>query len=297
MISADNKLNSLIVGLGIGQLYKNVFLELEYNVDTVDTDVEKNATYGNIQEVTKQYDIAVICTPNFTHEAIARNIADKCKIVLIEKPGVKDSNAWAQLVKDFPKTRFMMIKNNQYREEIELFRSQCERSNKISIQWNNSNRIPYPGSWFTTKALAYGGVSRDLIPHMLSYYCILADYSKVAPVKSDSKQHYNLSDIFSTDYGTVNSNGTYDVDDYSYIQFNNNKEWNISANWKTNLNRDNCSITFFTDTSESSYMLGLCPESAYKTMVSTAINNLNNNKFWEEQLSQDIWIHQQIENL
>ena len=43
--------------------------------------------------------------------------------------------------------------------------------------------------------------------------------------------------------------------------------------------------------------LGLCPESAYKTMVETAVKNLNNNEFWKAQYDQDIWIHEQIEKL
>ena len=43
--------------------------------------------------------------------------------------------------------------------------------------------------------------------------------------------------------------------------------------------------------------LGLCPESAYKSMVETAVKNLNNNEFWSAQFAQDIWIHEQLENL
>jgi hypothetical protein len=43
--------------------------------------------------------------------------------------------------------------------------------------------------------------------------------------------------------------------------------------------------------------LGLCPESAYKTMVETAVTNLNNDEFWNNQYQQDMWIHEQIEKL
>ena len=45
------------------------------------------------------------------------------------------------------------------------------------------------------------------------------------------------------------------------------------------------------------FELGLCPESAYKKMISTAVENLNNKEFWQKQFAQDIWIHQQIEKL
>jgi predicted dehydrogenase len=291
-------MKALIVGLGIGQLYHSVFASLGYEIDTVDSNPEKNATFKTVDNIVDEYDIAVICTPNFTHELIARTIASKCKIVLIEKPGVQDSKCWFCLVEDFPNTRFMMVKNNQYRDEIKLFKSQSEQSDRVYVRWNNANRIPQPGSWFTTKELAFGGVSRDLIPHMLSYYCALTDYTQGRKIDAIAIQNYLLSDITSTDYGTVNPNGVYDVDDFCKLEFKNgNTTWLLSANWKTNLDHDDSSISFSMRNSAVRHALGLCPESAYKTMVETAVKNLNNDEFWKKQFAQDIWIHEQIENL
>jgi len=291
-------MKALIVGMGIGQLYHSVFASLGYEIDTVDANPEKNATFKTADMVTGHYNIAVICTPNFTHELIARTIANKCQIVLVEKPGVQDSKCWFCLIEDFPSTRFMMVKNNQYRDEIKLFKSQSEQSDRVYVRWNNSNRIPQPGSWFTTKELAFGGVSRDLIPHMLSYYCALTDFTKGQKLDAVSMQNYVLSDITSTDYGTVNPDGVYDVDDFCKLEFKNgNTTWLLSANWKTNLDHDDSSISFSMRNSAVRHALGLCPESAYKTMVETAVKNLNNNEFWKKQFAQDIWIHEQIEKL
>ena len=289
---------SLIIGMGIGQLYHSVFSSLGYEVDTVDPDPEKKASFKTADEITDSYDIAVICTPNFTHELIARTIANKCKIVLIEKPGLQDSKCWFCLVEDFPDTRFMMVKNNQYRNELTVFKIQADQSDNVYIRWNNANRIPQPGSWFTTKELSFGGVSRDLIPHMLSYYCALADFTQGTKLKATAIQNYKLEDIHSTDYGTVNPEGTYDVDDFCQLEFKNgNTVWKLSANWKTNLDHDDSSIAFSMKNSAVRHELGLCPESAYKSMVETAVKNLNNTKFWSAQFAQDIWIHEQIENL
>ena len=289
---------ALVVGLGMGNLYVQELTKLGYHVDTVDTDANKNATYLSVDELNVHYDIAVICTPNFTHEPIARKIADKCNIVLIEKPGVKDSNSWANLISDFPNTRFMMIKNNQYRSSIGLFQQTSNQSDNVYIRWNNANRIPHPGSWFTTKELAFGGVSRDLLPHMLSYYCVLTDYKTGIKLKSVAKQSYELKDIHSTDYGVINPNGTYNVDDFCLLEFkNNNINWILTANWCTGLDHDDSSISFSMKNSAIRHELGLCPEEAYRNMMQTAIKNLNNDSFWKEQFEQDIWIHQQIENL
>jgi predicted dehydrogenase len=291
-------MKALIVGMGIGQLYHSVFSSLGYKIDTVDANPEKAATFINVDNITDHYDIAVICTPNFTHETIARTIAKNCKIILIEKPGVQDSKAWFCLIEDFTNTRFMMVKNNQYRDELKLFQMQADQSDRVYIRWNNANRIPQPGSWFTTKELAFGGVSRDLIPHMLSYYCALTDFTKGQKVDSASIQNYLLSDITSTDYGTVNPDGVYNVDDFCKLEFKNGKTtWSLSANWKTNLDHDDSSIAFGMKNSAVRHELGLCPESAYKKMIETAVENLNNNAFWQSQFEQDMWIHEQIEKL
>jgi predicted dehydrogenase len=291
-------MRSLIVGMGIGQLYKSVFSSLNYSIETVDANPDKDATYNNVESVTGEYDIAVICTPNFTHESIARTIAARCKIILIEKPGVVDSKCWQCLTEDFPNTRFMMVKNNQYRDEIKLFKTQSDQSERVYIRWNNANRIPQPGSWFTTKELAFGGVSRDLIPHMLSYYCTLTDYTQGSKLDAVSIQNYLLADITSTDYGTVNPDGVYDVDDFCKLEFKNgNTTWVLSANWKTNLDHNDSSISFGTKNSAIRHQLGLCPESAYKKMIETAVQNLNNDAFWQSQFEQDMWIHKQIEKL
>lgn len=293
-------MKSLVVGMGIGNLYKAVLEELGYQVITVDADPAKNAMFSNVDMAISthgSFETAHVCTPNFTHEALARKLAPVSKIVFVEKPGVISSAAWAKMVSDFPGTRFMMVKNNQYRDEIKKFKDQADQASIVRISWNNENRIPSPGSWFTTKELAFGGVSRDLLPHMLSYYCVLADVNKGSKLTSIKKQNWQLDDITSTDYGVINPHGTYDVDDYCEIEFVNGKtKWILEANWRS-LQPNTIEIAFGTQYSAVRYELGLCPENAYQTMIERAVDNLDNDKFWQDQLDQDIWIHYQIDNL
>ena len=45
-------MKSLIVGMGIGQLYYSVFSSLGYDIDTVDANADKNATYNDISLAT-----------------------------------------------------------------------------------------------------------------------------------------------------------------------------------------------------------------------------------------------------
>ena len=288
---------ALIIGLGFGQaVYKPVLTELGYEVITVDMDTSKGADFSNLDDAIRvhgKFDTVNICTPNFTHVKLARKVAAMSKIVFVEKPGVANSDAWRQLCIDYPQTRFMMVKNNQYRDSIKQFKELADKSTTVKVIWNNKNRIPNPGSWFTTKSLAFGGVSRDLIPHMLSYYVALTDYNKGNKLYATAIQRHELENIIDTDYGRVDHNGTYDVDDFCEFEFSNNgTKWILSANWKDN-KADDVYISF----DDAKFPLGLCPEEAYKVMIETAVSNLSNNEFWQEQLAQDIWIHKQIENL
>lgn len=293
-------MKSLVVGMGIGNLYKAVLEEIGSQVITVDADPAKNAMFSNVDMAIGMhgsFDTVHICTPNFTHEPLARKLAPVSKIVFVEKPGVITGAAWATMVSDFPDTRFMMVKNNQYRDEIKKFKEQADQATVVRISWNNENRIPNPGSWFTSKQHAFGGVSRDLLPHMLSYYCILADVDKGSKLTSVKEQRWQLDDITSTDYGVINPHGTYDVDDYCEIEYVNGKaKWILEANWRS-LKPSTIEIAFGTQYSAVKYELGLCPEGAYQRMIEEAIDNLDNDAFWQRQLEQDVWIHLQIENL
>lgn len=290
---------ALIIGMGFGRaVYKPVLEELGYQVITVDP--IQPADFLTVEaaiDAHKHFNTVNICTPNFTHEPLARTIAPYADIVFVEKPGVKDHYAWQQMVIDNPTCRFMMVKNNQFRDTIDQFKTLADQSNTVRVVWNNKNRIPNPGSWFTTKDLAFGGVSRDLIPHMFSYYTALTDYTKGNKLYATAVQRHSLDTVNDTDYGTVNKNGTYDVDDFCEFEFKNgNTTWVLTANWKDD-KADDVYISFDMKNSAAKFVLGLCPESAYKAMIENAVNNLNNNDFWQEQLAQDIWIHKQIEKL
>lgn len=282
--------------MGFGNaVYRPVLESLGHTVITVDP--YREADFASLQDAIdkhKFFDTVNICTPNYTHEQIAREIAPYARLVFVEKPGVIDSKCWQCLVEDFPNTKIVMVKNNQYRQEIDVYQSLAEKSRNIRVTWSSNNRIPNPGSWFTTKELSFGGVSRDLMPHALSYYTKLADWKNGKLVSATSSQRYKLSEIKSTDYGVVNANGVYDVDDYCEFVFKTGSHtWTLITDWKSNSGIDEVSIDF----EGKRFELGLCPEQAYEKMITTAFKNLNNEAFWEEQYNQDIFIHSQIEKI
>ena len=288
-------MRALIVGMGIGELYKSIYERKLWDVVTVDQN--KPADYWDIEEVPGEFDVVHICTPNWTHGHIARTIADRCKILFVEKPGLRTSEHWEALVHTFPNTRFAMVKNNQFRHNVAELYITARKSDEIVLNWHNYNRVPNPGSWFTDKSRAWGGVSRDLLPHLLSWVQVFqSDYQDLNLYSASKHQHYTLETVGSTDYGVVDPHGIYDVDDTADILLHN--DWHFytcTASWKNPVG-DKINIEFYKQKDLiHTEPLGLCPENAYEKMVDTAIDNLYNDRYWSEQFARDVWIHKQLE--
>lgn len=293
-------MKSLIIGMGIGMLYKQILLDMGHEVVTLDTNPAVNADYTSLIAVFadhRNFDTVHICSPNSTHFSIAMQVAPVARIVFIEKPGVENSVHWATLVSSFPQTRFMMVKNNMWRDNINEMRRHVRRATHIKLNWINKNRIPGPGTWFTTKKLAFGGVSRDLMPHLLSLYIVLNDEWETSQCTGqEALQMHTLANIEDTEYGAVNRDGIYDVDDRCKLKYmQHGKTWELEANWADG-KEDNRSIEFeLGHATIARFELGLCPEDAYNAMIVEAIGNIDNEQFWQKQLAMDIWIHTKVE--
>lgn len=295
-------MKSLVIGMGIGQLYLTVLKNIGAEVITVDTNENAGAHFASVDsalERHQRFDTVHICTPNFTHYDLATKVAPYTKIVFVEKPGVATAEQWLSLLTTFPKTRFMMVKNNQWREEFVDYKKIAESADTILFKWINRNRVPKPGSWFTDKKLAYGGVSRDLLPHLLSYYTgFFLDFAKSVPEVKLVKQRWTIEDLADSDYGEVDPNGHYDVDDRVELEIKHNgKLLFFIADWRS-ADRDDIGLTFIAEGgSRFEFELGLCPEKAYETMIRSALDNLNDSDFWKQHIKQDLWIHEAISNV
>jgi predicted dehydrogenase len=294
-------MKSLIVGLGIGSLYKSILEAMGGIVVTADMDPNKNANYRTITEVLRDhnhFDTVHICTPNFTHYQLAELAAAHAKIVFIEKPGFQTSTDLEVINQKYPSTRFMMVKNNMWRTNVNAIRDHVRSADVIKINWINHDRVPNPGSWFTTKQFAWGGVSRDLMPHMLSWFIALnVNYDQAALVSYRSEQRHSLDTINDTAYGVVNKKGQYNVDDWCRMVFEqNNKQWVLEADWRS-LGEEDIGIIFVKPDTTVRIPLGLCPEEAYADMIIDAYENIYNSHFWNKQIEHDVWIIDQVNKL
>jgi predicted dehydrogenase len=294
-------MKSLVVGLGFGQLYVNILKRMGHEVITVDINPNAGADFTELTTAITAhapFDTAHICVPNHLHYKTALKLAEHTKIVFVEKPGVETINHWRLLTNLNKSTRFMMTKNNQWRNNIKQIAENCEASDMIQINWVNKNRIPGPGTWFTDKSKAFGGVSRDLLPHLMSIMMSVNknSYQDFKVKQYHTEQRWNLSDCTGTDYGVVNEDGVYDVDDSATMELTDgNKTYILYANWKTNLH-DDMAIHFYKDGEShlASIPLGLCPEEAYKEMIKDSLIHLEDDMFWNNQLEQDLYIQEKI---
>ena len=308
---------ALIIGTGFGSLYKSIYEGMGWEVTTIDIADPKsdyktvvgslvNDRYDKtelknvrikIDEMwNTKWDTCHITTPNYTHYELADTCAMYSDIVFVEKPGVSSMMMWSQLLADHPDTRIMMVKNNQYRSNIpEMAKAADPKKGVTRINWINDNRVPKPGSWFTNKKLAFGGVSRDLMPHLLSLYQMFEpDWRNSTPKWAKKERRWNLEDLTDSDYGEVDPNGVYDVDDFAYIDFG---DFQLQTNWRACASSNVVGDDIAVHTQTKSFELGLCPESAYKEMIKTALFEKSNDKYWQLQMEMDLWIHQVLDNL
>lgn len=285
-------MKALLAGFGgIGaNVYYPELQKLGYEVDVLDL-VSPIAKYTDKNQIKTAYDLAVICTPNFTHEEIARYLATLgTKRIFVEKPGVETASYWNAMCEDHKGTQFHLVKNNLYRSQYGEIFEKLAGSELIGmdINWLNANRIPNPGSWFTNKASSFGGISRDLMPHLYCFAVKVLGQEKVLKTAffQGCYQRWSLGNITATDYGVVYPHGIYNVDDMAQAGANiDGVSLRMTASWKEGYDKQSITL-FFKDGTTYEWDFGLCPAEAYGTMLQDT----------SDSFELDIAIHAFLEN-
>ena len=292
-------MKALLIGAGgIGQnVYLPQLIKKGFTVDTVDSNLP--ATFDNVDKVDRKYEVAIICTPNFTHFEIATYIAKKniAPIVFVEKPGFASADMWSNTVEQYKATKFIMCKNNLYRDKQGAITGytndpDADKMLRLDIKWLNNNRVPNPGGWSTNKNYAGGGVALDLFPHLYCQFIKMFDVEFLQHITRTSyamTQQWKLGDMLGSDYGNVDPNGTYDVCDFAQETWQlNDTIINIEAGWKAGI--DDQAITVHTKDSSYKWNFGLCPDYAYGEMI---VQGLTEDYDYHKEI--DTWIHKQLE--
>ena len=295
--------------VGYGGIGENVYYpqlkRLGYDIEVVDP--LRNYCYKTVNDIPKdkEYDVAIVCCPNTHHLNAVLELTDVCKTILVEKPGLANTAAWNRTVHRFPDHTILLVKNNLYRKNIEVYGSliDLDTVSKIEINWLNNDRIPNPGSWFTDKSQAFGGVTHDLFPHLYCFMFALLPFNQFQHVIPTvfSMQRWDLNSIGDTDYGVVVEDGVYDVCDYAeahYLVPTDNEPLPVTlrASWKEGYD-DQAIHIHYKNGGELRLEFGLCPDYAYGDMIDAAVNNKfmgEKRQTWIEQ-DLDQWIHAHLE--
>lgn len=297
--------------VGRGGIGMNVYIpqleKLGYHVTTVDPNLPANYSTVNDVPKTDKYDIAIVCCPNVHHLNAVLELSDVCPVILVEKPGLANSDAWRNTIQRFPHHRIIMVKNNLYRRSIDAFTTIADNDDleKIEINWLNADRIPNPGGWFTNSEMAFGGVTHDLFPHLYCFMFAMVGWQAMqyATAHTFDMQRWNLDTLGdSTDYGKIDKTGTYDVCDYAEAHYllprtgNTPLAVSLRASWKEGHDDQGVHL-YFKDGRKIHLETGLCPDEAYGRMIEDVMNNKfmgDERQTWIEE-DFDLWIHMQLE--
>lgn len=299
-------MKAILVGYGgIGEnVYYGELEKLGYDIEVVDP-ARNVAHYKTVNDIPKdkEYDVAVICCPNHHHLNAVLELTDVCKNILVEKPGLANTAAWNRTIARFPNHHIALVKNNLYRKDSESYATlfNIEDVTKVEINWLNRDRIPNPGSWFTNKEQAFGGVTHDLFPHLYCFMFAIIPFhlynNQIG--KTFKMQRWNLDNISgSTDYGTINRDGVYDVCDYAEQHFMIPRDGDeplpvtLRASWKEGY--DNQAIhVHYKSGGKLRSDFGFCPNEAYGEMIKAFVKGQ-----FMPQIEQDFdqWIHANLES-
>ena len=292
-------MRALIIGLGIGNVYIENLKQRNIECVSIDIDQTKNPTYTSFDQLTgNKFDLGIICTPTYLHEEHLLKIKDICNIILIEKPGLTNSDIWIKYAKEIP---IRMVKNNIYRTELKylhtIISETANEIKQVNINWLSKDRTPYPGSWFTDKSKE-GGITKDLFPHLLHYYYILSGKQLSKPICYDAYTTWKFDQVCSTQYGKIQTESPiYNADDYASALFMTQINsidipFKLTAAWKTDV-EDKLNIEIINHSgSKFIYEIRLCPNFVYGKMIDDIVEISDNIIVsYEEHLDIDLWIH------
>ena len=193
----ENMINVGIVGCGwisehahlpVLVNMKQVKVEAVFDIDiekakaTGDKFGIKNAYNNFLEFLNSNIDCAVIATPNNTHFDYALRLLRKKICVLCEKPVVLSAREMHVLCREEKENGVFFIPGfvNRWRKDVQRVYKMLKMRKigeilSIRAGWIRKNGVPRPGSWFTKRELAGGGVLIDLGSHIFDVCCLFLE--------------------------------------------------------------------------------------------------------------------------
>lgn len=200
-----------------------------------------------------ELDAVSIIVPNKFHASLALQCLRAGKHVFCEKPPGLNADEVAEMVKVSEETgkKLMFNFNNRARPESQAMKKYVDDGtvgtiNSAQAKWIRRTGIPGFGGWFTTKALAGGGATIDLL-HMIDLSLYLMGYPEPAHVLANTFDAHITDPGFKGPWGIPDrEGGTTDVEcaAHGFVRFKSGQVLSLQVSWAEMVKREEVSVVF-----------------------------------------------------
>lgn len=154
-------------------------------------------------------DAVIIASPNYTHGDYSIKALSHGIHVLCEKPIALSIREVEEAIKVANQNNCVYLPGfvNRFRKDVQQLKeiidtNQIGKIMKIDAAWVRKSGMPRPGSWFTSKQYAGGGVLNDLGSHILDIIMMLHDENiNLKEIKVDGYYTKECSNMEATWFG------------------------------------------------------------------------------------------------
>ena len=192
-------------------------------------------------------DAVIVGTPNFTHCKTTVDAFRAGKHVLCEKPMALNAREGRKMVAAAKKARKVLQMGMVWRQRAEslvakdyIEKGYLGRIYHMHLVLRRRRGIPGLGGWFTTRALAGGGVLIDIGVHLIDLLMWLSNNWKPTRVSAALYAEFgrHMKDYVFTSMwaGPPKYDGTFDVDDYAagIVRFPKDVTLSFELSWAAN---------------------------------------------------------------
>jgi predicted dehydrogenase len=198
-------------------------------------------------------DAVSIIVPNKFHAPLALQCLRAGKHVFCEKPPGLNAGEVQEMItvaKETGKT-LMFNFNNRARPESQAMKGYVDdgttgKINSAQAKWIRRTGIPGFGGWFTTKAMAGGGATIDLL-HMIDLALYFMGYPEPAHVLANTFNDHITDPGFKGPWGIPDrEGGTTDVENavHGFVSFKTGQVLSLQVSWAEMVKREEVSVVF-----------------------------------------------------
>lgn len=213
------------------------------------------STYTDVAEMLSDssLDAVSIIVPNKFHASLAIQCLNAGKHVFCEKPPALNAGEVKEMIaaSEAAGKTLMFNFNNRARPESVALKKRIEAGeigeiNSAQSKWIRRTGIPGFGGWFTTKALAGGGATIDLL-HMIDLALYFMGYPKPTNILGKTFDTFMGDSRFKGPWGIPDrADGVTDVEAaaHGFVTFDTGQVLTLQVSWAEMIKREEVSVVF-----------------------------------------------------